>query len=140
ASHVLSELTTVPNFADGQPHSAAISYSNHSLSISLDQQPLGAIQVDLSTFMTLTSNAAYLGFTASTGDFYYATHEITSWSYQHVSSLPDGPIILQIWAETPTSHILQFNGTSNLSYTLQYCDTLNSTSWQDLTNLGPLDA
>jgi Bacterial lectin/YDG domain/MBG domain (YGX type) len=68
------------NFADGNPHTATITYDGTNLNVSVDGATIATAAVNLNTFLGLNGSPAYVGFTAATGTGSQYSG-IVSWSY-----------------------------------------------------------
>lgn len=81
ASHGFGPVAVVPGgFADGNLHTATVSYSGGEIRVSLDGSatPVVSMQADLAALVPLENGKAYLGFTGATGSG-AQIQEITSW-------------------------------------------------------------
>ena len=78
----LANAPAPPNFDDDNWHTATISYDSAGklLSVYTDNQFQFIVNVDLNS-VGFTNGYAYIGFTASTGNYFYSTQDISSFSF-----------------------------------------------------------
>ena len=81
----LGSTNVVPNFKDGNVHTARIAYTPGDLSLYIDNMNIAVLSraVDLSTIFSLDQGTAYMGFTGSTGGG-YENHDILAWTEHSV--------------------------------------------------------
>jgi hypothetical protein len=87
----IGRTSNIPRLADGATHTVKIAYTGDELRIYLDDLTNSILNV--STNLTkhgLDRGAAYVGFTAATGDA-YQNHDILSWEFYPVTSAVPEP-------------------------------------------------
>jgi hypothetical protein len=80
--------TALPGIADGNPHTARVSYVQGVLRVFVDNlaTPKLTLSTNLSQLLNLSSGTAWVGLSAGTGEG-YEQHEILSWSFTESTAL-----------------------------------------------------
>ncbi|MFH1111899.1 MAG: hypothetical protein V1712_02410 [Patescibacteria group bacterium] len=85
-AYSLGYVTTIPSLANGTVYNVKIRYTTDTIRVYLNDStlPVLAVRVNLDSLLSLNSDKAWVGFTASTGNG-YENHDILSWSFDTVS-------------------------------------------------------
>jgi hypothetical protein len=78
----IASSTTVPDFADGNVHTARVRYAAGTLSVYVDNLalPVASAPLQLDTVLSLDNGKAWVGFTAATGGLAEA-HDLLDWTF-----------------------------------------------------------
>lgn len=88
-AYSLGVSSDIPNLSDGAIHSATITYSPGTLSVTVDNAPPLVVPIDLNATITLEKGQAWVGFTSATGAAWEG-HDILSWSFDDNTATTGG--------------------------------------------------
>lgn len=79
--HSIGRTGRIPKISDGNVHVIEVKYKPGTMWISMDNEQVLTVPVDLDQLLRLDSGKAWIGLSSATGGG-YANHDVLSWSYR----------------------------------------------------------